>query len=143
MRHKGRKLVCSSILVISGLFIVLPISAISQTLDTLKDQVVPKDIVERPPEVSYGDDFSRDVFTRENFYDKSAGMIQHRQTIREPKRSLNFEVYNPADDEEAVEEAVVVSEPPPDPDTGVINKGGKAVTVISINEDSASEQLSE
>jgi len=120
-------------------FIVLPVSAISQTWDTLTDQVVPEDIVERPPEVSYGDDFSRDVFTRENFYDKSAGTIQHRQTIREPKKSMNFEVYNPVDDEEAA----VVSEPPPDPETGVINKGGKAVTVISIKEESTSEPVSE
>ncbi len=119
-------------------FIVLPVSTISQTWDTLTDQFVPEDIVERPPEVSYGDDFSRDVFTRENFYDKSAGTIQHRRALREPKKSMNFEVYNPVDDEEAV-----LSETPPATETGVINKGGKAVTVISIKEESASGSVSE
>jgi hypothetical protein len=136
-----KRLGCNSrvALFISFIVVFLPLSAISQTWDTLTDQVVPEDIVERPPEVSYGDDFSRDVFTRENFYDKSAGMVQHRRTIREPKRSMNFEVYNPTDDQEAT----VVSEPPPDPETGVINKGGKAVTVISIKEDSTTESESE
>lgn len=110
--------------------LVFAISSQSQNFDSVKEQFIPEDIAERPPQVSYGEDFDRDVFTRENFYDKSAGTRQYRRTIRTPDKNMNFEVYNPVDDPNSVADTEN-----PKPETGVIKKDGKAVTVISIKEE--------
>ena len=110
-----------------ALILVFPFSIDSGAWDSLTSQIVPDDIAERPPQVFYNEEFENETFNRENFYNKGAGTRQYRQTIRTPKKNMNFEVYNPVDDPKAVTEE-------PTPKTGVVEKDGKAVTVISIGE---------
>jgi len=121
-----------------ALIFVIPFSVTSYSWDSLTSQIVPDDIAERPPEVSYGEDFDKDIFTRENFYNKSAGTKQYRRSIIAPQKSMNFEVYNPegmnfevynpATDPETVTEE-------PATEAEIVEKDGKAVTVISIKKD--------
>ena len=120
-------------------FIVfIPLSITSYSWDSLTSQIVPDDVAERPPEVPYSEDFDNDIFTRENFYDRSAGTRQYRQTIRTPQKNMNFEVYKPGN------ENFEIYNPPADSKTvteetsteaEIVNKDGKAVTVISIKKD--------
>jgi len=114
------------------LILVFPYSIESNAWDSLTRQFVPDDIAERPPQVSYGEDFENDIFTRENFYNKSAGTRQYRQTIRTPQKSMNFEILNPVDDPTTVTEELT-------PQTGIVEKDGKAITVISIKKESKVE----
>jgi len=104
-------------------FFILSFSDESRPWDFIKKQLLPDDIAERPPEVYTNEDFDDVIFTRENFYNKSAGTRQYRQTISVPQKSMNFEALNPADEE-------------PIPEIKVIEKDGRAVTVISIKKDS-------
>ena len=125
-----------------ALIFVIPFSITSYCWDSLTSQIVPDDIAERPPQVSYGEDFDDDIFTRENFYDRSAGTRQYRRAIRAPQKSMNFEVYNPegmnfevytpATDPETVTEE-------PSTEAEIVNKDGKAVTVISISKEPEAE----
>ena len=119
-------------LILLVLIFTIPFSITSYSWDSLTSQIVPEDIAERPPQVFYNEEFENETFNRENFYDKSAGTRQYRQTIRTPEKNMNFEVYNPVDDPETVTEE-------PTPETGIVEKDGKAVTVISIGEESATE----
>ncbi len=119
-----------------ALILVFPFSIDSGAWDSLTSLIVPEDIAERPPQVFYNEEFENETFNRENFYNKSAGTRQYRQTIRTPKKNMNFEVYNPVDDPETVTEE-------PTPQTGIVEKDGKAVTVISIGESLEAESESE
>ncbi len=114
------------------LTILFPAASQGQALDSVKDQIVPKNVAERPPEVSYGQEFERDTFTKENFYNKSAGTRQYRRNIYAPTKSMNFQVVNPLEQNE--------EERGPTPNTQVIEKDGKAVTVISIGEGDETEK---
>lgn len=129
MREAVRALKVVVLTIFIALIFIFPFISQSQTWDSVKKQFIPEDVADRPPQVSYSPDFDRDIFTRENFYDKSAGTRQYRRTIRTPEKNMNFEVYNPVDDPAAVAEN-------PKPETGVIKKDGKTVTVISIKEES-------
>lgn len=111
-----------------ALVMATPFSLNSHGWDTLTDQIIPEDVAERPPQISYDENLDQDIITRENFYNKSAGTIQYRRTIRSPQKSMNFQVYNPVDDPSTVVEERAT-------ETGVIEKDGKAVTVISIKEE--------
>ena len=104
----------------------------AQTWDAVKSQIVPEDVAERPPEVPHVDDYERDTFNRENFYNKSAGTRQYRRSMMAPTKSMDFDVVNPAELESKDEG--------PTPKAQVVEKNGKAVTVISIGEDSESEE---
>ncbi len=115
-----------------ALIFILPLSSKAQTWETIKEQIVPEDVAERPPEVPHVDDYERDTFNRENFYNKSAGTRQYRSTMMSPTKSMDFEVVNPADLEPKVEG--------PTPKAQIIEKEGKAVTVISIGEESKSAE---
>jgi len=138
MKRKGGVFRFSVTSYFLALFLIYPFTSPSHGWDTVKDQFFPEDIIERPPEVYTTYEFDDVIFTRENFYNKSAGMTQHRKAIRAPGKNLNFEVYNPADDPESV------SVPDhPATETGIVEKDGKAVTVISIKEDSISDNVSE
>ena len=110
---------------------VLPIHSQAETWDKVKEQIIPEDVAERPPEVPYVDDHERDTFNRENFYNKSAGTRQYRRSMMAPTNSMEFDVVNPAELEP--------KEEGPTPKAQVIEKDGKAVTVISINEDIESQ----
>lgn len=121
-----------------ALIFVIPLSVTSYSWDSLTSQIVPDDVAERPPEIPYSEDFDNDIFTRENFYDRSAGTRQYRQTIRTPQKNMNFQVYKPGN------ENFEIYNPPADPKTvneehstkaEIVNKDGKAVTVISIKKD--------
>lgn len=114
--------------VLIALLFVVSLSADSFAWDTITKQFIPENPVERPPEVNATDEFNDLIFTRDNFYNKSAGVKQHRNAIRSPEKNMNFEVYNPVDDSETVIEV-------PNPETGIVEKDGKAVTVISIGEE--------
>ncbi|GJM16671.1 MAG: hypothetical protein DHS20C13_19980 [Thermodesulfobacteriota bacterium] len=122
-------------LILLVLVFTIPFSITSHSWDSLTSQIVPEDVAERPPQVFYNEEFENETFNRENFYNKSAGTRQYRQTIRAPKKDMNFEVYNPVDDPEAVTEEAT-------PQTGVVEKDGKAVTVISIGESLEAESKS-
>jgi hypothetical protein len=125
-----------------AIIFVIPFSITSYCWDFLTSQFLPDDIAERPPQVSYGDDFDDDIFTRENFYNNSAGTRQYRRAIRAPQKSMNFkvynpvrrnfEVYNPTNDSRSVKEE-------PSTEAEIVNKNGKAVTVISIKKDTEAE----
>lgn len=119
-----------------AMLLAYPSSLPSHGWDTVKDQLFPEDKVERPPEVITSYEFDDVVFTRENFYNKSAGMTQHRKAIRVPGKNLNFEVYNPVDDPETASTSTLSTSEEPNTKTGIVEKDGKAVTVISINQDS-------
>lgn len=107
---------------------IFPIKSQSQTWDSIKKQFVPEDVAERPPEVSHTDDFERDTFTRENFYNNSAGTRQYRRTMMAPTKSMEFEVINPLDQK--------TTDDGPSTQAHIVEKDGKAVTVISIDKDS-------
>ncbi len=104
----------------------------AQSWDKLKEQIVPEDVAERPPEVPHVDDHERETFNRENFYNKSAGIRQYRRSMMAPTKSMDFDVVNPAELES--------KEEGPTPKAQVIEKDGKAVTVISINEKNKSAE---
>ncbi len=114
-----------------ALILTFPLISIAQTWDSIKKQFIPEDIAERPPEVSAPDDYERDTFTRENFYNRSAGTRQYRRTMMAPTKSMEFEVINPLDQK--------TSDDGPTTQAHIIEKDGKAVTVISIDKDSESE----
>jgi len=120
-----------------ALLITLPLSIESRAQDYLKSLILPDDIAERPPQVSYDEDLDQDIFTRENFYNKSAGTNQYRRTIRAPQKSMNFEVYNPVDDPATVTEASSAKEA--STEAAIVEKDGKAVTVISIKKESVAK----
>ena len=124
------KIVLPSILFAITLLLSAPSQA--QTWDAVKSQIIPEDVAERPPEVPHVDDHERDTFNRENFYNKSAGTRQYRRTMRAPTKSMDFDVINPADLEQQQDEG-------PTPKAQIVEKDGKPVTVISINEDPESE----
>lgn len=123
-------------LIFLALVLTIPFSINSYSWDTLTDQIIPEDVAERPPQISYDENLDQDIITRENFYNKSAGTIQYRRTIRNPEQNMNFEVYNPVDDPTTVVEERTT-------ETGVIEKNGKAVTVISIKEEPVSKSETE
>ena len=107
-------------------------SLYAQTWGTVKEQIVPEDVAERPPEVHNSvDDFERDTFNRENFYNKSAGTRQYRRSMMAPTKSMDFEVINPLDQKP--------EEEGPKTKAQIVEKDGKPVTVISINKDAESE----
>lgn len=108
--------------------LIFPITSQSQTWDSIKKQFIPEDVAERPPEVSHPDDFERDTFTRENFYNKTAGTRQYRRTMMAPTKSMEFEVINPLDQK--------TTDDGPATKAQIIEKDGKPVTVISIEKES-------
>jgi len=120
-----------------ALLITLPLSIESRAQDYLKSLIIPDDIAERPPQVSYDEDLDQDIFTRENFYNKRAGTNQYKRTIRAPQKSMNFEVYNTIDDPATVTEASSAKEA--STEAAIVEKDGKAVTVISIKKESVAK----
>ncbi len=117
-----------------ALILLSPAASLSQPWNTIKSQIVPENVAERPPEVSYSEEFERDVFTRQNFYNKSAGTRQYRRSMMAPTKSMEFEVVNP------LEQNAEAEDEGPTPSTQVIEKDGKAVTVISIGEGNESNE---
>lgn len=118
--------------ILLALVLVIPLCSQAQPWDTVKEQIVPEDVAERPPEVPHVDDYEKDTFNRENFYNKSAGTRQYRRSMMAPTKSMDFEVINPAEQEAAEEEG-------PTPKAQIVEKDGKPVTVISIKEGESSE----
>jgi len=114
-----------------ALVFMFPHFSIAQSWDSVKKQFIPEDVAERPPEVSHRDDFEDLTFTQENFYNKSAGTRQYRRSMMAPTKSMEFEVVNPLDQKPSDDE--------PTTKAHIIEKDGKAVTVISIGEDSESK----
>ncbi len=119
-----------------ALLMILPFSITSYSWDSLTSQIIPEDVAERPPQISYDENLDQDIITRENFYNKSAGTNQYRRTIRTPKKSMNFEVYNPVDDPNTI---TTTPEKEASTEATIVEKDGKAVTVISIKEESVVE----
>ncbi len=122
----------------AALIIFIPFSMISYSWDSLTSQIVPDDVAPRPPEVPFSEDFDNDTFTRENFYDRNSGTRQYRKTIRAPQKSMSFEIYKPGNEnfevyEPPAEPKAVTEEPSTKAE--IVNKDGKAVTVISIKKD--------
>ena len=126
-----------------ALIFVIPFSIASYSWDSLTSQIVPDDVAERPPEVPYSEDFDNDIFTRENFYDRSAGTRQYRQTIRTPQKNMNFQVYRPGNENFEIynppADPITVTEEPTATEAEIVEKDGKAVTVISIKQDPEAE----
>lgn len=119
-----------------ALVLTIPFSINSYSWDTLINQIIPEDVAERPPQISYDENLDQDIITRENFYNKSAATNQYRRTIRTPQKNMNFRVYNPVDDP-----ATITTTPDKEASTEatIVEKDGKAMTVISIKEKSVSE----
>ena len=106
--------------------LIIPFSEKSLAWDSLKNQFLPDDMLDRPPEVYRGYDFDNVFFNREYFNTMVEGMKQHRLYKSTPKKSMEFEVLNPLDAE-------------PKTKVWIIEKDGKAVTVISIKKDPEDE----
>ncbi|MEM7008662.1 MAG: hypothetical protein AAF462_05945 [Thermodesulfobacteriota bacterium] len=116
------------LLITFALILACPYASLGQTMDKIVEQFIPEDVQERPLEVPNQDDFERDTFNRENFYNKSAGTRQYRRTMLAPTKSMDFEVINPL--EQPTEEQQVNT------NAQIVEKDGKAITVISIDKDS-------
>ena len=106
--------------------LIIPFSEKSQAWDSIKNQFLPDDMLDRPPEVYTGYDFDNVFFNREYFNTIVEGMKQHRRYKTAPKKSMEFEVLHPLDAE-------------PKTKAVIIEKDGKAVTVISIEKDPEDE----
>lgn len=118
------------------LVLIIPFSINSYGWDSITSQIIPEDVAEKPPQISYDENLDQDIITRENFYNKSAGTNQYRRTIRTPQKNMNFKVYNPVDDP-----TTITSTPTKETSTEatIVEKDGKAVTVISIKEESVTK----
>lgn len=102
--------------------LIIPLFEKSQAWDSIKNQFLPDDMLDRAPEVYIGYDFDNVFFNREYFNTIVEGMKQHRRYKTAPKKSMEFEVLNPLDAE-------------PKTKAVIIEKDGKAVTIISIEKD--------
>jgi hypothetical protein len=107
-------------------FLILSLSVTSRAWDSIKNQFLPDDMLDRAPEVYGGYDFDDVIFTRENFYNRNAGTKQYRRSIVAPQKSMEFEVFKPVEVE-------------PVPQTKIVNKDGRAVTEISIKKEPEAE----
>lgn len=122
-----------------AIILVTPFTLTSYSWDSLTSQIVPDDIAERPPEVTYGEDFDDVIFTRENFYNKSAGTRQYRRAIRAPQKSMNFEVYNPERmNFEVYTPADESDRNDIETEVKAVEKEGRQVTEITIKDKSSS-----
>jgi len=105
-----------------ALILIIPFSQKSSAWDYLKNLLLPDDMLDRAPEVSRGYDFDDVIFNREYWYTTVEGMKQHRRYKLAPKKSMEFEVINPAHAQ-------------PEPKAKIVEKDGKPVTVISIGKE--------